>query len=606
MTNARRNESNRRGSVYLAVLGTALIVSLLAFSALALQRVQNRMLSASVDVRQAQLNAEAAIELGLLAIKNDPNWRTTYSNGTWFSSRSTGEGGCTLTVTDPIDANLADSATEAIVMTGVGSAGKAVQRVVRTIDSYSKPLDCLRSSVAAGGSLNVSGSGSVLRATNSGLISANSSSASGGATVYGKVEAVTVSGSTYSGTTSQIAAADRPAMPNWATVFDYYRTNGTALNVNSLPTATTNNFGRNASFDANDNYWTGDPSAGWTGDASLILPVATIERREDINGHEACLRVDRGDARAGAAQYIDAFLEPNQSYYIEINVYVPVAAYVGISLYTQSVGGTGTKTAGTYVFRTFANGWTPISATLTTPNWTGQLKTAFIVVNSDTTGGLPTRFYLDNLVIRENLTGRLIYQKVLSPNVNQLYSGAPTNSQGIYWINCNGNQLVIKRSRINGTLLVLNPGANSYIGGSVHWSPVASGYPALLVDADTAANADFTIAATNRSLSEAENGVNYHYSGAPGSEFNPADSTGVLTDTYPSEIQGLVVVEDDLTFQNNALVRGAVIAGDAVTATSGALEVVYRPDALFSPPPGFADTPSQAGRPLSIGKAVSP
>ena len=119
---ARRRRSNR-GSVYLAVLGTGLIVSVLALSALALQRVQNRMLTASADVRQAQLNAEAAIELGLLTIKSDPNWRTTYANGTWFSNRSTGVGSCTLSVTDPVDASLADSATESIVMTGIGSAG---------------------------------------------------------------------------------------------------------------------------------------------------------------------------------------------------------------------------------------------------------------------------------------------------------------------------------------------------------------------------------------------------------------------------------------------------------------------------------------------------
>ena len=67
-----------------------------------------------------------------------------------------------------------------------------------------------------------------------------------------------------------------------------------------------------------------------------------------------------------------------------------------------------------------------------------------------------------------------------------------------------------------------------------------------------------------------------------------------------------MVVEDDLTFQNNALVRGEVIVGDAITATSGTLEVVYRPDSLFSPPPGFTGTPSQVGRPLSVRKAVLP
>ena len=57
-----------------------------------------------------------------------------------------------------------------------------------------------------------------------------------------------------------------------------------------------------------------------------------------------------------------------------------------------------------------------------------------------------------------------------------------TNAQGLYWINCAGNKLVIERSRIKGTLLVLNPGSGSMIGaGPISWSPATPGYPALLV-----------------------------------------------------------------------------------------------------------------------------
>ncbi len=142
MTPLRIN-SNRRGSVYLAVLGTAMIVSVLALSALALQRVQNRMLTCSADIRQAQLNAEAAIELGMLAIKNDPNWRSSYPHGTWFTGRPLGIGNCTLKVEDP-DGSLADDPTDSIVLTGIGSAGSSEQRVVRTVDSFPEPLGCLR------------------------------------------------------------------------------------------------------------------------------------------------------------------------------------------------------------------------------------------------------------------------------------------------------------------------------------------------------------------------------------------------------------------------------------------------------------------------------
>jgi len=36
----------------------------------------------------------AAIELGLLAMKQDTNWRTTYTNGHWITNRSLTSGTC--------------------------------------------------------------------------------------------------------------------------------------------------------------------------------------------------------------------------------------------------------------------------------------------------------------------------------------------------------------------------------------------------------------------------------------------------------------------------------------------------------------------------------
>ena len=55
--------------------GTALVVALLGMTALIGQRIQNRMIVASADIRQAQLNANTAVELALLTMKQDTNWR---------------------------------------------------------------------------------------------------------------------------------------------------------------------------------------------------------------------------------------------------------------------------------------------------------------------------------------------------------------------------------------------------------------------------------------------------------------------------------------------------------------------------------------------------
>lgn len=607
--NSRQQHLNRRGSVYLAVLGTAMIVSVLALSSLALQRVQNRMLASSDNIRQAQNNAETAIKLGLLTIKNDSNWRNNYVNGSWFANRSLGDGSCSLTISDS-DGLLADDPSDSVVMTGVGVSDSSEQRIVRTIDAFQQPLGCLHSSVAAGDTLSIS-SGAVLRATNSGLITANSASVSS-ANVYGRVRAVTISGGNYNGTSTQISAADRPTMPTWSTAFDHYRNNGTEISIGSV-TSTPPPLARNGTMSAAVNGviadWVGDPP-GVVEDASVAQTGSVFNL---LGGGSYSLQVTSRDTwYAGAAQRFDSVVKPGQQYYVEAWVrfqFVAGQAAVprnyGITCYTKGTGNAsplvdgGTSWPNQSASVPMMN-WRKLTATITAPAWTGDLEYAYIkIAGADTinTGD----FYLDDVTIREVATGRFIYKQVIGPGINP-YGTA--NAEGLYWINCGSNKIVIERSRIRGTLLLINPGAGSLVVGPVNWSPAKPGYPALLVDADTAANADLTIATTNRALSESEDLVNYNPTGASHPTFGT--DTNEFNDTYPSEIQGLVVVEDDVTFQNNSLVRGSVIAGGDVTSTSGALEVVYQPDSLYTPPPGFHGTWKAVSRPLSARKVVGP
>src|SRR5205814_1372799 len=71
---SHRSNSRRTGGVYIAVLGSAMIIALLGMCAMIGQRIENRLISNSTDIRQAQLNASAAVELALLAMKQDTNW----------------------------------------------------------------------------------------------------------------------------------------------------------------------------------------------------------------------------------------------------------------------------------------------------------------------------------------------------------------------------------------------------------------------------------------------------------------------------------------------------------------------------------------------------
>ena len=88
------------------------------------------------------------------------------------------------------------------------------------------------------------------------------------------------------------------------------------------------------------------------------------------------------------------------------------------------------------------------------------------------------RFYIDNIHVYEDVTGRLLIRQALGPTV--------ANPNGIYWIDCGGNKLVDRavadsrhaRRRESGGRLDASATARST------WSPATPGYPALLVNGD--------------------------------------------------------------------------------------------------------------------------
>ena len=602
-------KSNRRGGVYIAVLGTTLIIALLGLTALIGQRIQNRILTASADIRQAQLNAHTAVQLGLLMMKDEADWRTNRVNGDWFTDLDTSAGTCSLNVTDPRDGNLANDADDAVVMLGIGYSGGAQQRLRLTVDARRQPLSSLRSAVAVGGSIDLLGD--TLR-TN-GLITANQIAASS-SNVYGTVEAATISGSTYHGTTTQVTSGRLPTMPNWASVFNYYRDNGTQISFGSLNTSPSPNFAKNWSIEdplVNGNVpnWSGTPPG---------MPTITADVSQSNNwantGSYSLKVSNRSHWSAGAVQRIDGFVKPGQQYSVRAWIHAPSLLGTRTFNLTIHTKGTGDAVPSSNAISSqvscilvLCSPSKEINGTVTAPPWTGDLEYAFIKI-SDASSGSTADFHVDDLIITEVTTGRWIYGKLLSPNVNTFYTGAPTNASegkthGIYWMDCSGQRITIERSRIHGTLLVVNPGPGSSIAyGPIHWSPVVPGYPALLVDSASAGNADFAINATNHVLSEQAQGVNFNPAGAAHPTLG---QDAELNDIYPSEIGGLVAIKDDLTYQNRPLIRGQILVGGQISNSSGTLDVDYQPESLLSPPPGFLAPDVYVRRPASAHKAVA-
>jgi hypothetical protein len=207
----------RRGSVYLYVLASSLLVTILGLGSLAAVRIQMRSTRLVRDSAEARACAVSAIELGLLQIKQNPNWRTAWPNGTWLDNEELGAGRFTLQGTDPQDGSLSDSAYEPVVLTGIGTKGTARQKAQVTLVPIVKPLAALNTCLHASGLLTVGSGDQIIAigapvATNGGLN--NWGTIEGDAEAQSIVRAGTVTG------TRTVPGTSRP-MPDAGVFTDY-------------------------------------------------------------------------------------------------------------------------------------------------------------------------------------------------------------------------------------------------------------------------------------------------------------------------------------------------------------------------------------------------
>ncbi len=147
-------EPRRRGGVYLAVLGAAMVVCILGLSAMAVVRLEHLSSQASSDSIKARSYAESAVELGMLEIKQNAVWRLRPS-GDWETGKAIGDGTYSLRVTDPYDGNLSDNPREPVVVRGIGEKGQARHIVEVTLVDAGDPVTALTSALAAAGGLRV-------------------------------------------------------------------------------------------------------------------------------------------------------------------------------------------------------------------------------------------------------------------------------------------------------------------------------------------------------------------------------------------------------------------------------------------------------------------
>ena len=172
---------------------------------------------------------------------------------------------------------------------------------------------------------------------------------------------------------------------------------------------------------------------------------------------------------------------------------------------------------------------------------------------------------------------RTLQYFVLSPGSNPWGS---TNAEGVYYINTGTKNLIIKRARIHGTLVVqCGSGKTVKIEDAVFMKNYRSDYPALIING----KAELKYKSDSYDLMEQWYWVNFNPPSTPYNGHSDYDKW----DSYPNEIQGLVHVTGTLYMKYSARVRGVVICEDQVTI-DGDNEIVHDSSIPANPPVGYS------------------
>lgn len=553
----------RTGTIYALVLISSSIVATIGLASLQLLRLQGQRATGGNDLIEARIYARAALEVGMLKVRNDPKWRKTLGNGAWVSNQSIGNGTYSISAVDPIDNDVTNGANHPLILTGTGAKGASSFSTSVRLEVALPTGSCLESSMVSGSNTTISGA----TLTSDQTVNANATfTGSSGATINANVQAWSVKGSTYTKTKTAKSAAK--ALPDPSTVFSYYLTNGTEIPYTSLPQWT--------QPEMITNPWFETDTSGWYTVGSCTLQRSASQARQ---GSYSLLVSGRSTTTAVAAQDLTpaslALLCNGHQYDFTLPILSTGNCNAQLKLtITDSTGTTQSfSSSSDFLFSYF---WYDLNVTLT-PTWTGTVTKATVSVTLDTRSS----YYMDNVTLTDvtyPYNSYVIDRKLLSPTVNPF--GGTVNSQGIYVINCNSKDVIIADSRIVGTLVLTSPGSNSVIEGSISWEPAIVNYPALLVDDSIAINFNSV------GLSEATMLVNLNPSGTP-FPFLGGTSNNVSTDSYPSKINGIVYCANDLTFNGAPTISGVVVAADKIRVNATSLNLQYINSYLTNIPPGF-------------------
>jgi hypothetical protein len=230
-----RRRPNRQGTIYVIVLGAALIISSIALASLHMARVEVDGITNADRIARAELMAQSAIEFAMANLKSNASWRTTYIDNqqnpaaTWYSPNSSD--GFKFILHDN-DGNLADDIRDNVTLTGLGRSGDATAAISVRLEPTGQALTCFNSAMTVNGNFGVSSDLTISQMVSSNQAINLNAGINGDAWSTGSI-----SGGGVSGTKRENQSPPR-TVPDATNTLEYYLANGTAIDINSIPSQT--------------------------------------------------------------------------------------------------------------------------------------------------------------------------------------------------------------------------------------------------------------------------------------------------------------------------------------------------------------------------------
>lgn len=221
----------RRGTAYVFVLGVGMLISAMVYGIVVSSQIASRAMPLRNDAAEAEVLSRAALEQASQIISTNALWRTVYTSGIESPRMALGRGTISFKLVDETDGLLNNNSTDPVRVYGYGRVGKATKICsVKVALSAGSAYSCLRVAAASAGAVSLGGT-----VTGTETISSNAAISATAATLNATnlEAALTITLVTTSGTGSRTPYAASRTYPD-ATVFDYYKTNGTAISYGSI------------------------------------------------------------------------------------------------------------------------------------------------------------------------------------------------------------------------------------------------------------------------------------------------------------------------------------------------------------------------------------